>query len=119
MPQTCSKWSILPTSCNLSTSCNKIKLVATCHLQTCYNFLKQLATSLSMESYNNQLATTLLTTCNKSLDDLQQTCCHKLLQDINRLVTTCAILAVYGVGEMKEDATKDHNAKLKTDQSVE
>ena len=43
----------------------KNRLVATCHLQTCYNLLKQLAASLWITSFDNQLATSLLTTCNK------------------------------------------------------
>ena len=41
----------------------KIRLVATCHLQTCSNLLKQLAASLWITSFDNQLATSLLTTC--------------------------------------------------------
>ena len=51
----------------------------------------------------HQAATSLLTTCNKPIDNLKQTCCHKpcehilisaccnkLLQDVNRLLTTWA-----------------------------
>ena len=52
----------------LSTSCNKsakIRLVATCHLQTCHSLLKQIAASLWITSFENQLATSLLTTCNR------------------------------------------------------
>ena len=67
---------------SISSSCNKsvkTRLVATCHLQTC-----------------------CLQTCNNSVDNLQQSCrkpcerilisarCNKLLQDVNRIVTTCA-----------------------------
>ena len=51
-----------------SSSCNKsvkIRLVATCHLQTCYNLSKQLAANLWITSFDNQLATSLLTTCNR------------------------------------------------------
>ena len=51
-----------------SSSCNsygKIRLVTTCHLQTCYNLLKQLAASL----FDNQLATSLLTTSNRLVDN--------------------------------------------------
>ena len=44
---------------------NKIRLVAICHFQTCYNLLKQLAASLWITSFDNQLATSLLTTCNR------------------------------------------------------
>ena len=81
----------------------RLRLVATCHLQTCFNLLKQLATGLLMTSYNNQLATSLLTTCNRLVITsfrkpcerlLISACCNKLLQDVNRLVTTCAFLAV-------------------------
>ena len=39
--------------------------MATCHLQTCYNLLKQLAASLWITSFDNQPATSLLTTCNR------------------------------------------------------
>ena len=38
------------------------RLVATCHLHTCYNLLKQLAASLWITGFDNQLATSLLTT---------------------------------------------------------
>ena len=73
MPQTCCKFSILLVCCNLSTDATnlsisssrnksvKIRLVAICHLQTCYNLLKQLAASLWITSFDNQLATSLLT----------------------------------------------------------
>ena len=56
------------TSLSISSSCDKsveIRLVKTCHLQTFYNLLKQLATSLLITSFDNQLATSLLTTCNR------------------------------------------------------
>ena len=43
----------------------KIRLVVTCRLQTCYNLLKQLAANLWITSFDNQLATSLLTTCNR------------------------------------------------------
>ena len=43
----------------------KLGLFVICHLQTCNNLLKQLATSLLITSYDNQLATSLLTTCNR------------------------------------------------------
>ena len=46
------------------------RLVTTCHLQTCYKLVET--------TYNNQLATSLLTIWNKPVDNLQQTCCHKL-----------------------------------------
>ena len=56
------------TNLSILLSCNKsvkVRLVATCHLQTCYNLLKQLAASLWITSFDNQLATSLLTTCNR------------------------------------------------------
>ena len=55
----------MQTSLSISSSYNKsikMRLAATGHLQTCYNLLKQLAASL------------WITTCNKSVDNLQQTC---------------------------------------------
>ena len=70
-PQICFKLSILQqvaTNLSISSSCNKsvkIRLVVTCHLQTCYNLLKQLAATLWMTSFDNQLVTSLLTTCNR------------------------------------------------------
>ena len=39
-------------------------LVATCPLQTCYNLFKQLVASLWITSFDNQLATSLLTAFN-------------------------------------------------------
>ena len=84
----------------ISSSCNKpvqIRLVATCHLQTFYNLLKKPVDNRFGQS-----------TCNKSVDNLQQTCpqqavtikpceeilisaCrNKLLQDVKRLMATCA-----------------------------
>ena len=88
---------------SISSNCNKsvkIRIVETCHLQICYNLLKQLATSLLMARYNNQLATSLLTTCNRLVVTscrkpceriLISACRNKLLQDVNTLlVTTCA-----------------------------
>ena len=56
------------TSLSILSSCNRsveIRLVATCHLQTCYNLSKQLATSLLITTLDNQLATSLLTNCNR------------------------------------------------------
>ena len=53
---------------SISSSCNrsvKIRLVLTCHLQTCYNLLKQLAASPWIISFDNQLETSLFTTCNR------------------------------------------------------
>ena len=58
-------------NCNnlsISSSFNKsvkIRFVATCHLHTCYNLLKQFAASLWITSFDNQHATSLLTTCNR------------------------------------------------------
>ena len=73
----------------------KISLVATCHLQTCYNLLKQLAAILWITSFDNQLATSLLTTCNtlvvNKLSQAMQThpdiglLITSLLQDVNMM----------------------------------
>ena len=82
----------------------KTRLVATCHLQTCYNLLKQFSASLWIAGFDNQLATNLLITCHRlvvsKLWGVMKT--HpdnglwitSRLQDINRLVATCAFLAV-------------------------
>ena len=56
------------TSLSISSNCNKsfkTRLVATWHLQTCYNLLKQVATIASPLKQS---------TCNKSVDNLQQAC---------------------------------------------
>ena len=56
---------------------------------------------------NLQQATSLLATSNRLVATscrkpseriLISACCNKLLQDVNRLVTTCAFLAVYTLG---------------------
>ena len=85
----------------------KIGLVgATCHLQTCYNLLKQRhAASLWITSFDNQLATSLLTTCNRlvvnKLSQAMRTHADigflitSLFQDVNNLVGTCKFLSVY------------------------
>ena len=64
--------------CNLQSPHVKIKLAATCHLQTCYNLLKQLAARLQITSFDNQLETSLLITCNDPDIDLLKT---SLFQD--------------------------------------
>ena len=43
----------------------KIGLFATCQLETWYNLLKQVVASPWKTSYDNQLATGMLTTCNR------------------------------------------------------
>ena len=96
------------TNLSISSSCNKsvkIRLVATCHLQTSYNLLKQLVASLWITSFENQLATSLLTTCNRLVvNKLSQAIrthpgigllITSLLQDVNRLVVTCAFFDAY------------------------
>ena len=95
------------TNLSISSSYNrsvKIRLVANCHLQTFYNLLKQFAASLLITSFDNQLATSLLTTCNRLVVNklsqvmqpiiLRSSYCNNLLQDVNRLVATCVFLAV-------------------------
>ena len=64
--QTCCNFTGL-LSLVISSDCNKsliIRFVTTCHLQICYNLLKQHAPSLWITNFDNQLATSLLTTCN-------------------------------------------------------
>ena len=125
-PQTCYKLLISPvatcqqvaTKLSISSSCNKpvkIRFVVTCHLQTCYNLLKQLAASQMITSFDNQLATSLLTTCkrlvvnklsqaiglsSKSFAKYQQTCFNfcvfsrvHFLQV--QLYTTCKRLSIH------------------------
>ena len=93
------------TSLSISSSCNKfvkIRLVATCHLQTCYTLLKQLASSLWITSFENQLATSLLTTCNRlvvnRLSQAMRT--HPdiglLKQVVTRCQQTCCNWRVFG-----------------------
>ena len=116
----------------LVASCQFYRLVATGR-QVATNLLKsgllqlvicRLVTicwkNLQQVCWNNQLGTSLLTTFNKFVDNLKQTCCHKLsvasdanaswyrlvvtscykmstdlLQDVNRLVTAWAFLDMY------------------------
>ena len=107
------KLSILPdckqitTNLSILSSCYKfvkIRLVATCQLQTCYNLLNKFAASLWITRYDNQLATNLLTTCNRLvINKLSQAVrthpdiaiwITRLLQDANRLVEISAFLSV-------------------------
>ena len=92
-PQTYCKLSILPacqqlpTSLSISSSCKKsvkIRLVANCHLQTCK--LKQLAINLQQFYWNDQIATSLLTTCNWLVVTSCRKPCERIL--IYRLVVT-------------------------------
>ena len=93
------------TNLSISLSCNKsvkVMLNASFHLQICYNSLKQLAASLWITSFDNQLATSLLTTCNRlvvnKLSQGMQThpdiglLITNLLQDVNRPVATWAFV---------------------------
>ena len=57
----------------------KIRLVATCHLQTCSKLLKKLTRSLWITSFDNQLATSLLT-------NFQQTCRQQAVASWYQLV---------------------------------
>ena len=94
------------TNLSISSSSNKsvkITLVVTFHSQTSYNLLKQLAASLWITSFDSQLATSLLTTCNKLVvNNLSQAMrtypdtgllITSPLENVNKLVTTCAFLA--------------------------
>ena len=98
-PQACCKLSILQAATSLLKSGSLqlviCRLVATCHLQTCYNLLKQLAASLWITSFDNQLATSLLTTCNRIIVNKVSPAMRthpdigslitNLFQDVNRL----------------------------------
>ena len=68
-PQTCCKLSMLLQFFNkLQQNCQFQRVashVATFHLQTLLDLLMQLAASLWMKNFENQLSTSLLTTCNK------------------------------------------------------
>ena len=112
--QTFCKLSILPACCKLSISSSynksvKIRLFATCHLLICYNLIVETTCHKTVEIINLQqvcwqFATSLLTTYNRFVVTscrkpceliLISTCCNKLLQDVNRLVATCAFLVVW------------------------
>ena len=75
----------------------KIRIVVIWYLQTCYNLFKQLAASLWITSFDNQLATSLLTTCNLSSTRVNDVSLLiiSLLQDVNILFTPCAFFDVY------------------------
>ena len=88
-----------------SSSCNKsvkIRLVATCHLQNCYNLLKKLVASPWITSFDNQLATNLLTTCSRlfvnKLSQAMRThsdislSITRLLLNLKRPVANCTFL---------------------------
>ena len=85
-----------PSSCNKIVNfvkCNKsvmIRLVATCRRLVTFAICNKPVENL-------QVATDLSSTsCRKPCERiLISACCNKLLQDVNRLVTTCAFLAVY------------------------
>ena len=67
-------------------------IVTTCRLQTCYNLLKQRATSLWIKSFDNQLATSLLTTCNMFLVGIICLLITRTVaKSINRLVVTLRV----------------------------
>ena len=78
-------------SLSILSSCNKsvkMRLVAICHLQICYNLLKRLAASLWITHFDNQLTTSLLTTCNRLVvNKLSQA--MRTHPDIGLLVTSC------------------------------
>ena len=93
------------TRLSTSSSCNKlvkVRLAATCDLETCYSLLKQLASSLWITSFENKLATSQLTTCNRlvvnKLSQAMQT--HPdvglLKQVVNRCQQTCFNRCVFG-----------------------
>ena len=78
-------------NCNNSSSCNKsfkIKLVTSCHLKICQNLLEQLAASLWITSLDNQLAPSLLTTCDRLAVNKHADASWYRLVD-NKSVTKC------------------------------
>ena len=74
-------------------------------MQNYYNLLKQLVASLWITSFDNQLETSLLATCNRLIvNKLSQAIgmhpdislfVTSLLQDVNRFVSTCMFLLDY------------------------
>ena len=92
------------TNLSISSSCNrsvKMRLVITCHLQNGYNLFKQLAASLWITSFENQLATSLLTisnrfvatSCRKPYERiLISACCYN---SVARCQQTCGNLGVF------------------------
>ena len=128
MPQTCCKsqfYRLLATcqqtatNLSISSSCNKsvkIRLVAACHLQTRYNLLKQLEASLWITSFDNQLATSLLTTCNRLVvNKLSQAI--RTHPDIGLLITSLLQLARFWLCIPGEENTFRiwHTNKLKNE----
>ena len=63
---------------------------------TCWNKLQKAC-------WNNQLATSLLKSCNKPVDNLQQTCCHKLSQAVRRANASWYRLVVASCYKMSTD----------------
>ena len=92
------------TNFSILSSCNKCVKIS-CHFQTSYNLLKQLAASLWITSFDNQLATILLTSWNRLVvNKLSQAMrmhpdigllITSLLEDDNRLVVICVFLTFY------------------------
>ena len=110
-PQTCCKLSmLLPLvqffNMKLQQNCQFQRVashVATqFHLQTLLDLLKQLAASLWMKNFENQLSTSLLTTCNKlAINKLSQAMrTHPAIGFLitNLLKVNCAFLVVYTIG---------------------
>ena len=79
----------IATNLSISSSCNKsVMIMLACHLQISYNLWKQLAASLWIKSFDNQLGTSLLTTCNRLVvNKLSQA--MRAHPDINLLKTSC------------------------------
>ena len=78
----------MSTICNKLVNFIKIRLVTTCHLQTYNKLSKQLVGSLWITSSDNQLATSLLTTCNRLvINKLSQD--MRTHPDIGLLMTRC------------------------------
>ena len=73
----------------------KVRLVATWSFTDLLQLVETTCSKLKA-SYGNQLATSLLTN-SKPCECILISTCNKLLQDVNRLVTTCTFLALYSL----------------------
>ena len=106
--QACCNMSILPACCNLSTNlATNFSVVSPCHLQTWHNLFKQLVPSLWITSFDNQLPTNLLTTCNRLIVDNKS-----VDTSSNRLVATTVFFAVQiklGHLEASHSTLKNHD----------
>ena len=74
------------TNLSISSSYNKpvkIRNVTACHLQTCYGLVETTCSIKPVDCFDNR------STCNKSVDNLQQTCRSRLNNMSNKIAATC------------------------------